>query len=138
MKRASIMCMLKTNKGFILAEVMLAIFIISVALIPISGMFIQALQADVMANHYTEAAYLSQNQLELLKTYPPEYWAGLALPSVMPWSDQVQLPSSRYTLTTNARISAADIHLIEVTVTTAWQERATECNIQFVTLYPTL
>ena len=138
MNRAFIKYRLNSNKGFILAEVILAIFIISVALIPISGMFIQSLQADVMANHYIEAANLSQKQLELLKTHPPEYWAGLALPSVIPWQDNTQIPLSRYTLTSNARTSTSNDHLIEVTVTASWQERNTECNIQFVTLYPTL
>jgi len=138
MKRTFNRYRLKTEKGFILAEVILAIFIISFTLVAISTMFIQAIQADTMANHYTEAANLAQKQLELLKTHPPEYWAGLALPSVIPWGDQAQLPSSRYTLTSNASISAADAHLVQVIVTASWQERSTECTIQFVTLYPIL
>ena len=138
MNRASIKYRLKTEKGFIFAEVVLAIFIISVALPAICGMFIYAIQADVSANHYTEAANVIQMQLELLKTHPPEYWAELALPSAIPWQDHTQLPSAMYTITTNARIYAADSHLVEVTVTACWQERAVECMIQFVTLYPIL
>ena len=129
---------LKTDKGFILVEVMLAIFIISVALLPISGMFIQAMQADVMANHYTEASSLAQKQLELLKTHSPEYWSDLTLPATLTWHDQTQLPSSRYTLTTNACLSATDNHVVEVTVMASWQERSTQCYVRFVTLYSAL
>jgi len=129
---------LKTNKGFILAEVMLAMVIMSVALLAISGMFTQALQADMLAHHYTVAANLAQQQLELLKTQPPGYWAGLSLPAVIPWSNQEQLPASRYTVVTNAVAATAADSLVEVRVIVSWQERGTECKVEFATLYPAL
>jgi len=138
MKKATIRDRLQTNKGFILAEVVLAISIISIALVAISGMFIQAIHTDLMANHTTVAANLAQKQLELLKTYPPEYWAALTFPCIIPWQDNAQILSSEYTLITNAYISAVDDHVVEVIVTVSWQEPKIECNIQFVTLFPTL
>lgn len=137
MNRTAIVYRLKTNKGFILAEVMLAMLIISVALVAISGMFTQAIQADLMAKDYTVAANLAQKQLELLKNRPPEYWAGLPLPAIIPWSDGAQLPSSRYTLLTKAVATAHD-SLVEVRVTVSWLERGIECKMQFVTLYSAL
>ena len=137
MNKATIVYRLKTNKGFILAEVMLAMVIISVALVAISGMFTQAIQADIRAKNYTVAANLAQKQLELLKIKPPEYWAGRALPAVIPWCDQAQLPSSRYTLTTNA-VATGYEGLVEVRVTVSWLERGIDNKLQFVTLYPAL
>jgi len=138
MSRNVVVYWLKTNKGFILAEVLLAIFIISIALVAISGMFTQAIQANLMAKDYTVAANLAQKQLELLKSHPPEYWAGLTLPCTIPWSDTIQLPPPRYILITNASISDADDSLVEVTVVVSWQEKGREGNLQFVTLYSAL
>jgi len=128
---------LKTNSGFILAEVTLAILMISIALVAIVGMFTQAIQADSMAKDYTIAANLAQKQLELLKTQPPKYWAEQTLPAVIPWIDQGQLPSARYMLTTKAMATGED-SLIEVTVIVTWQERGIERTIQFATLYRAL
>jgi len=128
---------LKTNNGFILAEVTLAILMISIPLVAIVGMFTQAIQADSMAKDYTIAANLAQKQLELLKTQPPNYWAGRTLPAVIPWLDQEQLPSARYGVTTKA-VATTDDSLVEVTVTVTWQARGTESTIQFVTLYRAL
>ena len=138
MRKTFTRCRLRTEKGFILAEVMLAIFIMSVALVAISAMFIQAIQAGVMANHYTVAANLAQKQLELLKIHPPEYWTGITLPAVILWGDPSQIPSLHYTLTTNAIPSAINSHLIQVTVIASWQERNVQCSVQFVTLYSAL
>jgi len=136
MSRKTILYTLKSEKGFMLAEVMLAVLIMSVALVAITGLFTQAILANLMATHYTEAANLAQKQLELLKIHPPQYWAGFTLPIV--WQDQTQLPPPRYTLTTNAIPSTIDEHLVQVTVTVAWQERGNPCRLQFVTLYSVL
>lgn len=138
MNTTFIFAKLKTQQGFILADVSLAIVIISVALLAISPMFIQAIQTDVVAKDYTVVANLAQKQLELLKTNSPEYWSGLILPCTLPWQDNTQSLPSRYVLTTHADSYAADHHLVQVTVTACWQERNFECNLEFVTLYPTL
>lgn len=134
MKKIVIVHRLKTNKGFILAEILLAICIISVALTAIFGMFTQAIQADLRAKDYTVAANLAQKQLELLKTHPPGYWADLTLPAVIAWSDQGQPPNSRYTVLTNAVATNHD-SLAQVTVTVSWEGRGSEQTIQFLTLY---
>lgn len=124
------------NQGFILAEVILGIFIISVALIPISGMFMQAIQGDAMARDYTVVANLAQKQLELLKIHSPAYWADLSLPCPIPWQDETQLPESKYRFTTRAVV--VNSYLAQVTVTAFWQEKGTAYTLQFVSLYPLL
>lgn len=138
MNRIFYVSKLKTQKGFILAEVLLAIVIISVALAAISAMFTKAVQADAVAKDYTIAANFAQKQLELLKIQPPEYWSKLALPCTIAWQDETQLPLPQYRLTTHANSYAADNHLVQVTVTVCWQERNINCNLEFVTLYRTL
>jgi len=128
----------KVTKGFILVDVLIGIVLISVAVIPISAMFSQAIQADVMAKDYTMAANLVQKQLELLKADSPQQWAALTLPCTIPWRDTLQLPPPRYMLTTTAGISAANDYLVEVAVTATWQEKGRERKLQFVSLYSTL
>ena len=129
---------LKRQRGFILAEVVLAIFIISVALLAISAMFTKAIQVNAVAKDYTVASNLAQKQLELLKIHPPEYWSELTLPCTIDWQDTAQCPLPQYFLTTHASSYAADNHLVQVTVTASWQQGNRECNLEFVTLYSTL
>ena len=138
MKSSFIRCKLKSENGFIFAEVILSIFVISVAIVAICGMFIQAVLASTMAKHCTEATNLAQKQLELLKINPPEYWASITLPRTIPWQDNTQIPSYPYDIRTKASVYPMDDHLVEITVTVCWQERTTECKIQFVALYPIL
>lgn len=135
MNRRSVLCKLTGNKGFMLVDVLVAILLLSITLVPILGMFIQAIKVDTMAKNYTVAANLAQKQLELLKTHSPDYWNGLALPCMIPWQDTTQLPSPRYQLTTHG-ISVADEPLVQITVIVLWQEGGKNCNLQFVTFYP--
>lgn len=136
MKKISISPKLTGNQGFIFIDMIIAILLISVALVPILGMFIQAVKINAMAKDYTIAANLAQKQLELLKTHSPDYWNGLALPCTIPWQDTTQLPSPPYVLTTNGS-SLADKPLVQVTVIVTWQEGGQDCNLEFVTFYPT-
>lgn len=126
---------LKRNQGFILADVTLAIFIISIALLVITSLIIQALQIEKAASDYTIAANLIQKQMELLKCKVPAYWAGLGLPCTIPWQDNNMPPPAAYELTTYAAISTLDNHLVEVTVSAAWKERNKDYSMQFVTFY---
>jgi len=137
MRKNVVVDRLKSNKGFMLAEVTLAMLIISVALVPIASMFTQAIQADMMAHHYTVAANLAQKQLELLKTQPPEYWATCSPPCSIPWQDSTQPVPSRYTILTTGVATHHD-SLVEVRVMVSWRERGLENKLQFVTLYSAL
>jgi len=132
------MNILKENRGFMLADVIIAIFLICVALVPISGLFTQSIQISAEAADYTRVVNLIQQQLELLKTKPSEYWAGLALPCQIPWQGNRLLTPSKYTLTSQATLSTLDSHLVQVNIITSWKERNRECNLQFVAFYPIL
>lgn len=132
------MNILKENQGFMLADLIIAIFLICVALVPISGLFTRSIQTSAEAADYTRATNLIQQQIELLKTKPPEYWAGLVLPSTIPWQENHLLPPSKYTLTTQATSTTLDSHLVQVTVNASWKERNRECGLQFIAFYSTL
>lgn len=123
------------NKGFFLVDILIAVFLLSVALVPILGLFIQAMKLDSMAKNYTIAANLAQKQLELLKTHTPHYWNDLALPCTIPWQDSSQLSPASYAVTTTG-ISIPGKPLVQVTVIVTWQEYGKDCNVQFVTFYP--
>lgn len=126
-----------TTKGFILIDVVVATLIVSIALVPIAGLFLQAIMTNRLAQDYTQATDLAQKQLELLKIHPSEYWNNLSLPCTIPWQDTRNLPPPRYKVTTTG-LSIADEPLVQVLVTINWQEGSKEYNLQFVTLYPTL
>lgn len=129
---------LRENRGFILADVTLGIFIITVALLAISILFTQALQAEKIASNYTLAVNLVQKQLELLKNKSPIYWAELDLPCTIPWQDNSLPPPATYELTTHAVISALDSHLVQITVTAQWREKRQDYSIQLVTFYSSI
>ena len=45
----------KDQQGFLMIDVLLAVLIITVALVPVAGMFTQSMAATVGANQYTTA-----------------------------------------------------------------------------------
>jgi len=129
---------LTAARGYILADIVIAMLISSIALVAISAMFTKAIQVDALGNHYTIATNLAQKQLELLKTHPATYWADLSLPCSIAWQDDIQLPPTQYTVTTNAALSLSNVHLVEVAVNVCWLEVGSEYKLEFVTLYPNL
>jgi len=126
---------LKENQGFILADVTLGIFIISIALLAITILFTQALLIEKVAGDYTMVANLIQKQLELLKCNAPAYWENLDLPCTISWQDNLSPPPATYEITTYVAIAAQDSHLVEVTVTANWKERDKNYSVQFITFY---
>ncbi|SFL40212.1 hypothetical protein [Pelosinus propionicus] len=125
----------KGNRGFILADVALGLFIICTSLLCISILFTQALQLEKIAGDYTVATNLAQKQLELLKNRSPVYWAELQLPCAIPWEDERFLPPAGYKLTTYAVASACGSQLVQVTVNITWQELQKDYSIHLVTFY---
>jgi type II secretory pathway pseudopilin PulG len=134
-EESTCMCRLKGDRGFILVEVVIGFFILSVALVPLLGLFTQALRIDGLAASYATASNLAQKQLELLKAQPPEYWNELDLPCTIPWQDSSQLPGSAYDLQTYGITAAANHYLVQVTVVVHWQEASSDCHADFMTFY---
>ena len=129
---------LRENRGFILADVTLGIFIITVALLAITVLFTQALLIEKIASDYTLAVNLVQKQLELLKNKSPIYWAELDLPCTIPWQDHSLTPPAAYEITTHAAISTSNSHLVQVTVTAKWREKSQNYSIQLITFYSSI
>ena len=123
------------NKGFLLVDIVVAVFLLSVTLVPILGLFIHAIKLDTLAKEYTIATNLAQKQLELLKTHTSDYWKDVTLPCTIPWQDHNQLPPASYIVTTTG-LSLPDKPLVQVTVIVTWQEYGNNYNLQFVTFYP--
>lgn len=121
------------EQGFLMIDVLLAVVIVSVALLGVSGMFIQSTRATQSAADYTQVANLAQMQMEWLKaaqlnpkddTYA--FKKGKNIPANIPWQgDEVAVPAS-YTILTTPKDIATD--LVEVTVTVN--------NVPFTTYFP--
>jgi Tfp pilus assembly protein PilV len=126
---------LKRNQqqGFLLIEVLVAIVLITVAVVPIVGMFIQSTRANSNASQITAATNLSQEQLDLLKSWPPATWASYIPATTSPSVDistasplgasPIAVPPSNvnYTIVTTVSPCAEDnVHLVQVTVRTSW------------------
>lgn len=125
---------LKTEYGFIFVDVIIALLILSVALLPIFGLFIQALRVNALASGLTIAGNLAQTQLELLKARPREYWRDLDLPCSIGWQDSRQLLPA-YTVQTYAITAAVNNQLVQVTVVVYWQEAGIDRTAEFITYY---
>ena len=126
----------KTNeKGFLLAEIVIALLILSVSLLAIISLFTQVSKSNTLARDYTQGTNLARKQLELLKTHPPEYWESITSSSFLPWQDNEEEPLGRYSITTQA-VPIANESLVQVTVTATWQEKGLEYRVRLLTFYP--
>jgi len=123
------------QKGFILMDVLIGVLILSLTLVVISILYIQAMDMDRMSYEETIVAHLAQTQLELLKTRTPEYWSSMSLPCFIAWQDDTEPFPSQYTLTTQADITAASDHLVQVTVNGSFGDSPKKNNIHFITFY---
>ena len=127
------------EKGFLMIEVVIAIVIISIALVAAGGMFIQATRANTSASQYTAATALAQEQLERLKQQPSTYWKGLTVPRDISLESggisSVTLNSVAYTITTNAKTCPEDAtNLVQVEVTVSWNSNAN--SVMMTGFYP--
>lgn len=60
-------CILKSNRGFTLVEVLIATVIVSIAFLGLSTLTIAAIRSLALSNHRTTAATLAQDKLEEIK-----------------------------------------------------------------------
>ncbi len=129
---------IRQQKGFLMIEVMIAIIIISVALIAVTGMFIQSTRANSSGLEISTATALAQKQMEMLKSWSAANWTALTpLPQVIAWQDAAEpaMPLTRnniaYTVVTTAAASAQDANLVQVTVSVTWLGQ----NLSMVSLF---
>jgi len=65
---------LTRSKGFSLIEVMIALFILAIALLALAGLMVTTTKNNSFGGHMTEAATFAQDKLEQLRASP---WAGI-------------------------------------------------------------
>jgi Tfp pilus assembly protein PilV len=128
-----------------MVEVVLATVLISLALVAVVGMFIQATLSNVNAAEYTVAANLAQKQVQLLNAnYTAAEWNAMTLPNNdIPWQDTnydetvpIMLNNRLYNVTTSAIVCPEDpSNLVEVTVNVTWIGWRTTQSVQVTTAF---
>jgi prepilin-type N-terminal cleavage/methylation domain-containing protein len=66
---------LKRSNGFSLIEVMIALFILAIALLALAGLMVSTIKNNSFGSHMTEATTFAQDKLEQLRAAP---WASIA------------------------------------------------------------
>ncbi|HWR08179.1 hypothetical protein [Sporomusa sp.] len=95
----------KGEQGYLLMEAVVAIFIVSTALVAIAGMFPQSLQTIAAADHYTAATVMAQEQMEMLKSHDDLFWGKITFPYQ---TGPVVIPGTEFYQTAKAEISPLD------------------------------
>lgn len=132
---------LNNQYGFLLADGVIAIFIITVALIACMGVVITSHKATKVSAGHTAAIYLAQKQAEILKgSLKPADWN--ALPPSIEWQgntdDLKGLNRIDYTVVTTARVCSETKRLVEVTIDVSWSDNSGNHSYQLLTAYPTI
>lgn len=132
---------LKNECGFLLADSVIAILIMSVALLSCMGVVISSLKATRVSAGYTAAIYLAQKQAEILKgTKDPSDWAAMyETNSFMNTTETEEVNGITYTIATKAGAcpETQTMHtLVEVTIDLTWRETDGEHRYQLLTAYP--
>lgn len=120
-------------------DAVIAIFILSAALLTISGMFVSATKLSSSANHYTAATNMARQQMELLKRWTANDWNDPSLPASIPWQgDPDKLTVNKTTFEVKTIInqpSSIDPNLLEITVIVSWKELNDTKNVQLTTYF---
>lgn len=113
------------HRGVILADVMIAFFILSVGLIAVIGLFIQAGQAGGMLSRQEHAACFAADGMERLRHWGSQEWTAENLADA---AETVSLEKEgiRYERITELR-PRPDLdptgHLLEAAVRVSWEEK---------------
>lgn len=135
----------KSQKGFLMIEVVIAIVIISLALVAAATMFVQSSRANSAANDYTTATSLAQKQIELLKSHKvtgptANFWAAVADGASLPWEGEenhpIVLNNTTYTVSTVAHNAPEDpAGLVQVSVTVSWNRSGQNNSVTFTAFF---
>ncbi len=128
----------KKQEGYMLAEVVIAILIISIALLGISSMFVQASLTVTDSGSTTIAANYAQEQMEILKTKNAAWWSDSK--NCSSTGVATTITKDGYTLAMTMIDSTISPKLAKGTVVVSWTERDARGNIKnrnqtYVTLY---
>ena len=117
------------QSGFSAAEVLVATFIIAVALVALAGLFPVANQSVFSASQRTTAALLAEQGLELARNSAQTSWASLPVGTTTATS--LGSNYAGYTRTTVVALVGVDPNLKQVTVTVTYQNRV---SVQLITV----
>ncbi len=98
---------MKSEKGFSLLEVMIALLIMAVGLLGVGAMMASAIQTNAQASHLTEAYQIAQAEMEGLKLLP---WSSLSSGSHSRELRGMTFTSSWTVLSTVGRVK--DVNLV--------------------------
>lgn len=129
------------QQGFLMVEVIIAITIISFALVSIASMFTQSMQANNNAADYTTAVNLAQKRLEILKTKRDTFWNNNCPKADIQFTEEnlgANDPPEGYTIITKAvDFSVIDndnskntVKLAQVTVSVEWDQQTASGEVK--------
>lgn len=131
----------KWQQGFLMIDALLAIVIISGALVAIITMFIQATKATHCSAQYTKASNLAYQQMELLKNTKTTVIKDAAISSTeklitIPL-DAKATPVPGFTIQSTAKqcLEKNSNDLAEVTVTVSWVEGKSSYHMPITTFF---
>ncbi len=111
-------------RGAILFDVLVGVFVLSVGLLAVVGLFIQTSQAGKLLNRHEQAACLAQEAMERLRNFGSEDWSADSLITFV-GSDSFTVEGVVFERTTRFRprpdLDAAG-HLAEMEVQVRWLE----------------
>lgn len=135
---------MKTNyrnkqRGYLYIDAILAMFILTVAVVTITEVFIASTKLSVTASRYTTATNIAQQQVELLKRWTAAEWSDPDLPNSIPWQDDPnKLTVNKTTFvvqTIIAHPNDVDPSLLQVTVIVSWNEVSCTHSVQLTTYF---
>lgn len=116
---------IRKQHGFLMIEILVAVVIITIALVVVAGMFMQATQATSHSADYTAATAIAQDYLEQIK-------AGI-LTAPFATSYTETLNHINYTVAVRETVSVHDARLYQETVTVTWIQRGQSVSMSLTT-----
>lgn len=129
----------RRQQGYLYMDTVIAIFVVAVALLAITGIFVYATRLSSTANHYTAATNMARQQMELLKRWPASAWSDPSLSATIPWQGDLDKLTVNKTVfevrTIINQTNSLDPSLIQVTVIVSWKELSGTQTVQLTTYF---
>ena len=129
----------RRQQGYLYMDAVIAIFVVAVALLAITGIFVYATKLSSTANHYTVATNMARQQMELLKRWPASEWSDPSLSATIPWQgdlDKLTVNKTAFEVRTIInQTNSIDPSLIQVTVIVSWKELSGTQTVQLTTYF---
>ena len=113
-----------TDRGLILFDVLVGVFVLSVGIVAVVGLFIQAGQAGKQLNRHEQAACLAQDAIERLRNIGSEDWSADSLATLV-GNETISVDGVVFERTIRF-LPRPDLdtagHLAEMEVQVRWQE----------------